>query len=201
VLAAALQLAAIFATGSRVFLAALPMLLLVRHWKWALAAAPVAAALVWLAPARPLAETFQGRLYLARVAAAHLGEVPPTGFGPGAVELKFPQWQLEWLKTHPGDARFAGPVDHLHNDYLEFWVEYGPIGLAAFLFLAGWLVYKAPARDPAALAGVAALAAIALIDFPFHRPAGWALFWLLMGLTAFGPMRYSDRRGPNPVTT
>jgi hypothetical protein len=33
-----------------------------------------------------------------------------------------------------------------------------------------------------ALAGAAALAAMACVDFPFHRPAEWALLWLLLGM-------------------
>jgi O-antigen ligase len=204
-LAAALQAGAIFATGSRVFLLALPAAALaLPRRKWALAALPVAAALVWLSPARPLDVTVEGRLYIARVTAAHLAEIPLTGYGPGSFRLKFAEWQVQWFKERgPEDStrRFAGPVDHAHNDYLEFWVEYGPAGLGAFLFLAGWLLWTALSRDPAALAGLTALAAVATVDFPFHRPAGWALFWLLIGLTRLGAVRYSDRRGPNPVIT
>src|SRR6266702_972923 len=86
----ALQLAAIFATGSRVFLLALPVAAMVmwlvgrrgahadasgrdstrharvrapRMWLLGLAAVAVAGAIVWLSPARPLQETVQGRWY------------------------------------------------------------------------------------------------------------------------------------------
>ena len=189
--AMALQLAAILATGSRVFLLALPaaaVVLALRRargakWWW-LAGLPVAAALLWLSPARPLAETVQGRLYLARVAASHWREIPPFGYGPGSFEAQFARWQVEWIREH-GRARFAGDVDHAHNDYLEILVEYGPIGLCAFLGLWGWLMAKGWALESSrgAWGGVAVLLAIACVDFPFHRPAEWALYWLLLGMS------------------
>ncbi|HWQ53234.1 MAG TPA: O-antigen ligase family protein [Bryobacteraceae bacterium] len=183
-----LQVLAIAATGSRVFLLALPAAAAVaflrgaRGSKWLLAGVPVAVALLWLSPARPLPETVEGRLYLARVAAAHWREVPVFGFGPGAFRPQFALWQVEWLNVHgPHSARFAGDVDHAHNDYLEIFVEYGPAGLAVFLGLCGWLVASAWRIPGAAACAVAALLAIACVDFPFHRPAEWALFWLLLG--------------------
>ncbi len=186
----ALQVAAILATGSRISLFALPVAAGVLVWRgvrprrWWLAGIPAAAVLLWLAPARPLGVTLQGRFYLARVAAAHVTEMPLIGFGPGAFELQFAKWQAAWLSdpvNRERDARFAGPVDHAHNDYVEMAVDYGPVGLAAFLVLCGWLITAAPKhRPPGAWAGLAALLAIACFDFPFHRPAEWALFWLLL---------------------
>lgn len=188
--AMALQLAAILATGSRVFLLALPVAALVlalrgaRGAKWlSLAGVPVAAALLWLSPSRPLTETVEGRLYLARVAASHWCEIPPFGHGPGSFEARFARWQAERIRER-GHARFAGEVDHAHNDYLEILVEYGPIGLCAFLGLCGWLMAKGWALESSrgAWGGVAVLLAIACVDFPFHRPAEWALYWLLLGM-------------------
>ncbi len=188
---AVLQLAAIFSTGSRVFLVALPAGLVVtalcagrfnRRWLLAL---PVACALLWVSPARTLVTTIHGRLYLATVTATHLREVPLAGYGPGSFELKFAGWQDAWLREHREDARFAGPVDHAHDDYLEFWVEYGPLGLGAFLLLCGWLLVRAGRVRPpdGTLGALAALVAIACVDFPFHRPAEWALFAMLASLT------------------
>lgn len=183
----ALQVFAIAATGSRVFLLALPAAAAVaflrgRGSKWLLAGVPLAAALLWLSPARPLPETVEGRLYLARVAASHWRDVPVLGFGPGAFRPQFAVWQVEWLKGHgPSASRFAGDVDHAHNDYLEIFVEYGPAGLAVFLCMCGWLMAAAWRAPGPAACGVAALLAIAFVDFPFHRPAEWALLWLLLG--------------------
>jgi hypothetical protein len=186
-----LQLAAIFCTGSRVFLLALPAAVLVsglrtrRLEAWWLLAVPVICALLWFSPARPVGATVQGRLHLARVTAAHLGEVPVAGYGPGSFEPRFAQWQVAWLRDHREDARFSGPVDHAHNDYLEFWVEYGPLGLGAFLVLGGWLLARAWRSHVSggALPALAALLVIACVDFPLHRPAESALFAILASLT------------------
>ncbi len=195
----ALQLAAILATGSRVFLLALPVAVIVlalrrariAKW-WCLAGLPVAAAVLWLSPARPLGETVQGRMYLARVAVSHWRDIPVFGYGPGSFESQFGCWQAEWIRQH-GPARFAGDVDHAHNDYLELLVEYGPIGLFAFLGLCGWLLARAwPVESSAgAWGGVAVLLAIACVDFPFHRPAEWTLYWLLLGIAGRSAPRAS----------
>jgi len=190
----ALQLVGILATGSRVFLLTLPVaavVLLVRSRqleKWWLVGLAAAVALVWLSPARPLGPTVQGRLYLDRVTASHLRTVPPAGFGPGSFPIEFARWQVEWLGQHPGQAAalaLAGPVDHAHNDFLEFWVEYGPLGLCAFFGLSAFLMAQArrvQASNAAAWAGTASLLAVALVDFPFHRPAEWSLYWLFLAL-------------------
>lgn len=186
-----LCLSAIFATGSRIFLLALPAAALVsilrnrRLVKWWLLGVPVACALLWFSPVRPLGATIEGRLYLARVTVSHLREIPAAGYGPGSFGLKFGEWQGPWLREHPGDARFAGPVDHAHNDYLEFWVEYGTLGFCAFLVLCGWFAARAwRSRAPdGVLAAFVTLLVIACVDFPFHRPAEWALFAILVSLT------------------
>ena len=201
---AALQVAAILATGSRAAALAVPAAAVVLAWQnprlrgWLPAAALLAVAVVWLSPGRPLASTIEGRLYYARVIAPHLASIPPAGYGPGSFEDRFAAWQSGWARTG-GDMRFAGPLDHAHNDYLEIWVEYGPAGVAAFLGLLGWLAWgawrstaTAETAGTAAWAAVAALGAVALVDFPFHRPAEWTLCWLLLGLVS-----RSTRREPN----
>ncbi len=195
-----LQVAAILATGSRVSLLALPaaaaVLALrgVKARKWWLAGVPAAAVLLWLSPARPLGVTIEGRVHLTRVTTAHWSEIPLIGHGPGAFPLQFARWQVEWLRdprNRENAREFAGPVDHAHNDYIEMWVDYGPAGLCAFLVLCGWLMARAW-RDPVspwragAWSGLAGLLAIACVDFPFHRPAEWGLFWLLFGMLGSG---------------
>ena len=197
--AAAAMVAAIVATGSRVFAlvlpvqAALPALRSKRLRRAALLAIPVSAALLYLAPARPLAATVEGRLYFMRVATFG-APILAAGSGPGSFEARFAAAQSAWLKAHPRHplARFAGAVDHAHNDYLEFLVELGPLGLAVFFGLAACTAIEAwRGRDlpihsvrASAAAGALTLMAIALVDFPFHRPAEWALFWIFAGILA-----------------
>lgn len=193
----AVQFCAILATGSR---AALPVLAVqavvlaacrAHGWKRWLAMAPLAALVLLLPGSRTLAETLQGRLYLARVSVSQTGRIPPAGYGPGSFEPQFSLLQVQWLHNHgTGNARFVGIADHAHNDYLEFLVEYGPLGLCAFLAVccrvlaAAWQLRRFPfggAAAPAA-ATFAALVALACFDFPLHRPAEWTLFWLSAGV-------------------
>ena len=140
--AVALQCAAIFATRSRAALLALAfeaMALAVcrrRAWNRWMALLAAAAVLALLPGARPLGETIRGRLYLARVSLSQPHKIPFAGCGPGCFETQYARWQVEWLRTHASsDARFAGPVDHAHNDYLEFLVEYGVPGLCVLIVL------------------------------------------------------------------
>ncbi len=189
-----LQLGAILATGSRVFLLALPAAALALaisrgRWKrWLLAGVPLAAAILLLSPARPLDVTVQGRLYFARVIAGHWMEIPAAGYGPGSFAPQFALWQADWLRQHAGEPdsrKFAGDLDHAHNDYLELWTEYGWLGLAVFLGLCGWWIaaaWRGGTRDSGIWGALAALAAIACVDFPLHRPAESALFWMLLGI-------------------
>lgn len=198
--AAALQIGAILATGSRVFALVVPLQAAMlawrskpmkRTWVWAL---PAAAGLVYLAPTRPLVATLEGRLYLAQVTVGHW-RTPLIGYGPGSFEARFAVWQQEWLQARqngPRAARFAGAVDRAHNDYLEFLVEYGPVGLGAFLCLGGWVAARAwrgraqpvGTVEAAAAIGAATLLVIAAVDFPFHRPAEWSLLWIFSGVLA-----------------
>jgi O-antigen ligase len=194
----ALQVAGILATGSRVVLlaalAAVCVLWLMerRFAKAWLLALPLALAALWLSGARPLRLTIEGRWNLERVALLHWREIPPFGCGPGSFEVRFADWQVGWLRDHAGDpngAALAGPVDHAHNDFLELYVEYGPVGLGAFLAagvglaLAGWRRAGASRPPPGAWAGATALLAVACVDFPLHRPAEWAVYWLLLVVT------------------
>ncbi len=206
----AVQTGAILATGSRAAALAVGVMAVAyaftaaRARKWMLAAIPLAAAAIWLSPGRPLRTTVEGRLHLASIPLSHWRDIPIVGYGPGAFELAFTPWQVEWLRAHPPrqSAKLGGPVDHAHNDYVEFLIEYGPVGLCAFLVLTGWLIGTAWRRrgvSPDATArwcGIAGLLAIACVDFPFHRPAEWCLYWLLLGMAAGDVSRDSvDRQG------
>lgn len=200
-----LQASAILLTGSRVLLLALPAAFAVHtlaggrslpgRWWW-IAGPGLTVLAVWVSPARPLGVTVEGRYYLVRMTAAHLRDVPLTGHGPGSFASRFAGWQVDYFREQGGAAparRFAGTADHAHNDYLEYWVEYGFAGLAAFLLLAGWLFARAwsstSTEGVAALAGAAALVAVALADFPLHRPAESALAWMLLGVAAAGCLK------------
>jgi len=198
----AIQFLAIVATGSRVLLIAMGIILLVLlvfHRKSALSiAVPIALAsmiwLFWAGPARSLGNTLAGRWFIAGTVLEHWKEIPVFGFGAGIFPEQFARWQYEWLqKTGAGDPRlqYASPLDHAHNDYLEFLVNYGYAGLTAFLLF--WFLLLKELIKPLAcfadknllaarISAPLILSAIALVDFPFQRPAEWGLFWILLGL-------------------
>jgi O-antigen ligase len=146
--------------------------------------------LVGVSTARPLADTLEGRLFIWRVALPHALESPLTGGGPGSFQLNYPGWETDRLAVARGEARFAGFQRHSHNDYLETLVDYGLPGLLLLLaipalVLGRFCFAKRDSADPAAegaAAGIVALMALALVDFPLHRPVEAFLFWLFLAI-------------------
>jgi putative inorganic carbon (HCO3(-)) transporter len=157
------------------------------------AVAIFAASAVAVSPARPIDTTAAGRLHLWRIVAPHAWEAPAAGRGPGAVALRFPEWQRLAAREGLRDRRFAGLTDHVHNDYLEALVERGVPGLATLCApVVVLLVLLLRLRRPVspvlagATAAVAAGAACALVDFPMARPAELALWWVAVVLALQG---------------
>jgi len=199
-----LQCVAILATGSRAPMLAVAAAVLWMSWirarRLTIFFGAVAVCIVALAavtsPARSLKTTVGGRFYIWKVSAPHLGEHLGTGFGPGGFAASFPAWEARyWSAVRDVDDRmFAGIEDHAHNDYLEIFADYGAVGVLGFISVLAVVlrivVNRRGALEPmsvGASAGVVALAAVALVDFPFARPAESFLFWSLMALSLLRP--------------
>jgi O-antigen ligase len=198
---AVLAVAAIAATGSRggalalaAGLVSLAIFTGVRRAWWLVAAALAASVVVPLvSTARPIAATLAGRLYIWRVALPHALDRPLTGWGPGAFELVYHDWQGS-QEPAPDTAGFAGPQQRAHNDYLDALVERGVPGAAAtcLLFVAGVMVRRRSRPDDrhvfvaGAAAAMMAAAAVAAVDFPLARPAEIAAVWGAAAVLAIG---------------
>jgi putative inorganic carbon (hco3(-)) transporter len=186
-------LTALVATGSRGALLGLVAGTLTWAWlRWsprAVAACCIVVVVVGVAaarsPARPLQTTLDGRVYLWRVVAPHALAQPMTGHGPGAVALRFPQWQRDADAQGLADPRFRGLTDHVHNDALEALVERGVPGALALalplLSVALLARRRRPPADAVLAGGVAAVVAglaCASVDFPLARPTELVWWWL-----------------------
>jgi O-antigen ligase len=189
---------AVVATGSRA-----PILALAAAGAWLLFRRPrawlrfvaigliIIAILLVFSPARPLDTTVEGRWFLYRIIAGRIAEIPLAGFGPGSFPLRFAGWETDYLRLHPeaSNLAYAGILDHAHNDYLEFLVDHGALGLAAFIVMLV-LILRLPRNErafgwapgDATVASIIAMLAVALVDFPLHRPAELYLFWTLAAL-------------------
>ncbi len=210
----ALQTAAIFATGSRAAILALIAVLVwlavlrrLVNWRYLAGTAVLIAVLLLVyAPSRPLKTTLLGRYYIWHVTATHLAERPVFGFGPGGFAAKYVEWETEYWRegrSSASERQFAALQDHAHNDYLETLVDSGVAGLASFVaLLLSSLVFafrqaqrKVSELATGASAGVIALMAVALVDFPFRRPTELFLFWTLMGLVFLAATPQATVRG------
>jgi putative inorganic carbon (hco3(-)) transporter len=167
----------------------------------AIACGLAAVVIIAVSTARPLRETLAGRIYIWQVVWPHAFEAPWVGQGPGAFALLYPGWEREARRKPPTAASavyFAGPQQHAHNDYLEALVERGLAGpVTLLLVFTTWLGGGMRASRPSgsvsdgsgvasmgaeplrigAAATLAALGAIAFVDFPLSRPAETALWW------------------------
>jgi O-antigen ligase len=207
--AALLQACGVIATGSRA-----PILGLLAAGSWmtirgtrhairlVLPALAVGAALLLFSPARPLDKTIAGRTYIWRIIGKHSVEIPPAGFGPGAFVVRFAEWEVLNGTTevrNPGSP--SQYQDHAHNDYLEFLVDHGIVGLLCFV--AAVLVLLAPAiraksdsNAIGAAASVVALLAVAAVDFPLHRPVELYIFWMQLALLSTSIGNFQRNAGP-----
>ena len=61
---------------------------------------------------------------------------PIIGQGAGAFEATYPQYAHESVRLH---------FDHAHNDFLQFFIEYGAIGSLLLAIFVGWTLYFAMA--------------------------------------------------------
>lgn len=200
VIVIALEAAAIFATGSRSVIPALIAVLVwlglisqFAHWRLMAAVGLIILIVIPFMPSRPLMDTIHGRIYIWKVATSQLTLCPVFGFGPGAFEPKFIEWETAyWRDGHGSDdqRKFSGLQAHAHNDFLEVYVNNGLAGLLSWLMLLGsFLVFAFQKAKRVkggfsawASAGIVALAAVSVVDFPLYRPAELFLFWTLMAV-------------------
>lgn len=158
----------------------------VRRWLVPAALVVVAVLSLGVFEREPL-RALRGRWYLTQVVTPHLLEVPLAGLGPGAIELHWAQWELDLWRSRCGDDAacvqahpefpFNGLQDHVHDDWLELWLELGPLAVGALLLWFATRLRGAP--QPFVTAALLVLITRSLFDFPLHRPADWACLALL----------------------
>lgn len=124
-------------------------------------------------------------------------EKPFTGQGAGSFEVVFMGY---------AGPNFGGHFDHAHNDYLQFWIEFGLIGslpLAAFALIALFYAFKALKTQKSIYrSGIgfgAAMSIIALIihsstDFNLQIPANAATFVIVCAIAVLANTHHRSKR-------
>ncbi len=223
--AVALLALAILLSGSRggILVAATVMLPLsftllprARRWWWAAGGALVIAGWLWLIGISEVTDKFNrlrgdegvtlnGRVTMWQAALPVIAEAGALGSGGGTT---IPAYRRS------GDPYFAEVVvDHLHSDPLEWWLEYGWLGLLVGLAALGATLWRlrphaSTWQDPGrralvvgAGAGLSILALHACGDFIWHSPAVAMTGVLLFCVLALAGRASNDgdgarRRGP-----
>jgi O-antigen ligase len=110
------------------------------------------------------------------------------GWGAGCFRYGFTKYQhAEPELAQRGSTRFRW--EHLHNDWLEFLIEFGVLGALPFMALTGWWLRETLRlrlwKHPAICPGLVALGALALEaagDFPLQNPS------ILLSAGALAPL-------------
>jgi O-antigen ligase len=117
-----------------------------------------------------------------------VAQAPVFGHGPGQFQWVYPPAQGRYFNTHLNQTRAytVKRTDIAHNDWLQFAIEFGIVGIllagtAAYLVLRrireNWLALpQGPERALLSLwlSAIAGLLVQAAVDFPFHLAAhGW----------------------------
>lgn len=89
--------------------------------------------LVW--DANALRPRLEGRSFLWRVSWPMVWNHPLLGSGWGSFQLRFLDFQADFLAVHPGLAHYWSYLNHLDNDPLQLLVETGFVGIAAFVWV------------------------------------------------------------------
>ncbi|MBO1923325.1 O-antigen ligase [Thiomicrorhabdus sp. 6S3-12] len=128
---------------------------------------------------------------------ALLKESPLVGIGAGSYETAF---------TPLAGPNFGGRVDHAHNDYLEFLIEYGLFGalpLMTFVLLSFWYGIKSLRnrrsyyRSGIGFGSSMAILGIlihSLTDFNLHIPANALTFMAVCAISLLSYTHLSPRR-------
>ena len=122
---------------------------------------------------------------------------PILGWGLGAFPVVYPEFRSFYTTFF---------VNQAHNDYLQLLVETGLAGFSIamwFLVLVfrraagkieNWTESASGALSVAALLGCIGILVHSFLDFNLQVPANAALFYVLCGLAASGPLQESQRR-------
>lgn len=152
----------------------------------------------------PIVEPFYKRLIKQggpRIEDWHIGlemlkDHPIVGIGLGNYKIKFLEYRSKLLTSEAGES-FEGYLTRgarAHNEYLQFVVEVGFLGLAALgfaLVFTIWVIFqrihnvKAPGRKflgLALLGGLVGFFAHSTVSFPAHLPASSLAFVTFLGV-------------------
>lgn len=135
-------------------------------------------------------------------------DAPWVGVGLGNLEIEFPRFYTEFLEgmTIRNNTR----VVECHNEYLQYLIDLGLIGLILFLWMLVQAVRTAHSslqrvRGPDDLAlwlalhaGLPGFASMAFFAFPLHLPTSGIIFFAVLGLSAAQAQIWARRDGEVP---
>lgn len=152
------------------------------------------------------------RLFDWRLAVAMLRDHPFVGVGLGAYKLQYLSYKAKALTDEwaaPYADSYIEPAAQAHNDYVQWAAETGLLGALALLVAIGYLVWTAlrgffgdpePTRRRwrwAVMAGIGAIGAHALVDFPLHLPASALVLVVCLGILFSPYLNEQSRVGTN----
>ncbi|GAG08248.1 unnamed protein product, partial [marine sediment metagenome] len=130
---------------------------------------------------------------------------PLLGSGLGTFKYNSLRYQAVFFEQGENRSLYPyGFASKAHNEYLQFWVEMGIIGLAIFIWLMiayfnygiRYLKRENNKQKKGVVIGLMGAIVAVLVDgmfgFPLHLPATITLFWLALALTVVMIKREAD---------
>lgn len=132
----------------------------------------------------PASRTYSERVHIWEAARNMFDINRFVGYGPGSFPIYFHRFRDPFYRLH----EFSDLTAHVHNDYLEFLIELGPVGLLIFLIMIG-LIFKSGLKGEsnrplsiAILGGLGGSLILSLINVAGHNTAVAVLFWMMSGM-------------------
>jgi hypothetical protein len=150
------------------------------------------------------------RFHMWKVAARMAADHPVLGTGPGGYGLNYLEYSARTAEAGGQDRpKYAGITKEAHNDALQALAERGLLGGVVFLFILGWMSWKAVRglgdgperrRQAAALGALAAVMVECLFGFPMRVfPVAALAIWLASCAVPFQPAKIPGLFASVPV--
>ena len=177
---------AVFIASVIILLLETKIIALLRRYKWLLAILLISLPCTIFLLYQLKTDSADGRMYIWRICLDMILDRPVFGFGFHGFNAHYMDYQAAFLTTHPNSA-YAMLADNItcpFNEFIEWTVNYGLLGLSIVFFLLV-LIIRATLRSERyirciGLSTISAILVLSSLSYPFYYTAVWFLTGILL---------------------